>query len=175
MTAVGGMIDALGLVMPIHRHAALAPLSRDHHIALQLAAALREGGSRHLRSRLPPEPLALAAYVRRLFELELEPHFAAEELELMVAVDGLDRDLDTLCAELRRDHDRMRRLIMELSRTADATAIADILDRFGTLLEAHVRVEERTLFTRVQELLDAPALAKIAPRLAQHLHVHDAG
>ena len=151
--------------MPIHRHSALAPLSRDHHVALQLAVALRSDGLRHLRERLPTDPRALAAYVCRYFKDELEPHFAIEELELMVAVDGLDREIDTICADLRRDHDKMRALIAELGQTTEIATIVDLFDRFGRLLEAHVRAEERTLFGRVEALLDPKTLAEIAPRL----------
>ena len=151
--------------MPIQRHSALAPLSRDHHVALQLAVALRSDGLRHLRERLPADPRALAAYVCRYFEEDLEPHFAIEELELMVVVDGLDRAIDTMCADLRRDHDKMRDIVADLRRAADDAIIAALLDRFGRLLETHVREEERTFFGRVQELIDPKVLAEIAPRL----------
>ena len=151
--------------MPIQRHSALAPLSRDHHVALQLAVALRSDGLRHLRERLPADPVALGAYVCRYFEDELEPHFAIEELELMVAVDGLDRAVDTMCADLRRDHDKMREIIADLQCAKDKAVILALLDRFGTLLETHVREEERTFFGRVQELIDPKTLAEIAPRL----------
>jgi hemerythrin-like domain-containing protein len=154
-------------VMPLQRHPALAPLSRDHHEALQLAAAVRSPGSRHLRARLPSGPRALAAHVRRVFDEDLAPHFGIEERELMVAVDGLDPELDTMCAEVRRDHDRLRSLIADLASATDESAIIAILDRFGRLLEAHVRFEERTVFKRIQEVLDTQKLAQMTPRLVR--------
>lgn len=159
--------------MPIHRHPALAPLSRDHHLALQLAAAVRARGSTHLRARLPRDMRALAEYVRGVFRDEIEPHFQVEERQLMVAIDGLDPSVDTLCADLRRDHDMMRALIRDLDGAIDDAAIAALLDRFGERLEAHVRAEERTLFARTQQLLDARTLDRMAPRLTRHMVVHD--
>ncbi|HEY2515890.1 MAG TPA: hemerythrin domain-containing protein [Polyangiaceae bacterium] len=152
--------------MPLHRHPALVPLSKDHHAALQLALALRLDGSEHLRRRLPQPTSALVAHVRRVFIEELEPHFRTEELELMVVVDGLDQELDALCANLRREHARMRLLIRALAQTYIEAEQLALLDQFGRLLEAHIRAEERALFTRVQELLGGGTLAKIAPRLA---------
>jgi len=151
--------------MPLHRHPALAPFSRDHHRGLQLAAALRADGSQHLRRGLPGAPRALAAHVQRVFAEELEPHFEAEELNVMAVVDGLDRDVDALCADLRREHDVMRAQMRELAAARDDATTLAILDRFARLFEAHVRTEERTLFTRVQELVDARTLAQIALRL----------
>lgn len=151
--------------MPLKRHPALVPLSRDHHRALQLAVALRSDGSRHLREHLPASPRALATYVCRYFDDELAPHFATEELELMVAVDGLDREVDTICADLRRDHDKLRAIIAQLRRTSEGAILVALLDRFGRLLEDHVRAEEQTLFARVPDLLDEKVLAEIAPRL----------
>ncbi len=121
-----------------------------------------------MRSTLPSAPLALAAHVCRYFEDELAPHFATEESELMVAVDGLDRELDATCADLRRDHDRMRSLIADLACMTDGADITELLERFGTLLEAHVRAEERTFFARVQEVVDPGALSALAPRLVRH-------
>lgn len=159
--------------MPIHRHPALAPLSRDHHLALQLASALRKDGSPHLRARLPHGSAALSAHVRHVFEEELEPHFRVEERHLMVALDTLDPSLDALCAELRRQHDAMRRLVRDLATVTDDDAVAAILDRFGRLLESHVRTEERALFGRAQDVLGGHELDEIAPRLTRQMRVHE--
>jgi hemerythrin-like domain-containing protein len=155
--------------MPIRRHPALAPLSRDHHVALQLARGLITGGSAHLRAELPSEPRALADHVRALFASEIEQHFAVEEQSVLPAVKGRG-DLDAVCAEIAAEHGAMRGLVSELADPALTNEqIMDRLDRLGRLLEAHVRKEERSLYEGVQGSLDEGELATLGATLARHL------
>ncbi len=158
--------------MPIRRHPALVSLSREHHLALQLARAVQTGVSRTLEATLPSDPGARIEHVRSFFARELAPHFAAEEEVLLDAVHGRDAKLDALCASIRDEHGEMRGIVDALvSRieardgAQDAREIASQLDRFGALLEAHVRREERELYPAIEATLGEAALTSLAERL----------
>lgn len=156
--------------MPIRRHPALAPLSRDHHLALQLARALIAGGSQHLRAQLPDDPHALVAHVQKIFADQIEAHFAVEEESVLPAVSGRSAELDAECAEIRAEHDTMRALVTELARPNQTAAEIELrLDHLGKLLEAHVRKEERTLYEHVQATLDEGELSELAAGVTRHM------
>ncbi len=162
--------------MALQRHAALAPFSRDHHLALQLARAIQIGGSRHLRDGLPRDRAALVAHVRRVFAEELEPHFGAEETVLLPAVAGRSEALDALARAIVAEHVQMRAALDALTdREASAAAVDALLDALGRQLEAHVRKEERELYEQIQAVLDEPALARISLRVERHLGARKPG
>ena len=124
------------------RHTALLQLSREHHTALKLARQARFAFDAGLEEAVTQA----ARVVREAFAEELEPHFRAEEEDLLPALaaagaaDLVRRTLDEH-AELR---DLNRRL---------AEPDVDTLGRFAALLNEHVRFEERELFEAAQQLL----------------------
>ena len=173
ITTTNGTSDALVPIMPIQRHAALAPFSRDHHLALQLARGIQVGGSHHLRDQLPGDPKGLVAHVQRVFAEEIEPHFVAEETVLLPAIAGRAADLDAVAREVVTEHDEMRSMIHQLTRNdLPPDTVNEILNQLGRLLEAHVRKEERALYEKIQAVLDEPALARMSLDIERHLRVH---
>lgn len=121
------------------RRPSLQPLSDDHHRALVLARRLRRDSGGLDSAGLA----ALKREVRREFERQLEPHFRVEESWLLPA---LERKGETgLVEQTLDDHRRLR-----------ATA-----DELGSLLEKHVRFEERVLFPRAEVLLSARELTSV--------------
>jgi hypothetical protein len=152
--------------MPLKRHPALASLSREHHAALVLARAVQLGGSA-FRAKLPGDPRGLAAHTVRVYADELAPHFAAEEELVLVAARGHGAELEAVCDDIENDHAQLRAMIDELGSGAlDESQIGSLLDRFGKLLEAHVRKEERFLYAGVQTALDEDALNALGAALA---------
>jgi hemerythrin-like domain-containing protein len=135
------------------RHDALAPLSRDHRRALELAEGLKQGGSAHFRAMLPSTAKERAAHVGRVFADELEPHFQAEEVVLHPATRGRDEALDAVWKRILADHGQLRALRDELTERAMDADLDARLDRFGQLLADHVRYEERELFPRCEAAL----------------------
>jgi hemerythrin-like domain-containing protein len=124
------------------RHAALQHLSREHHSALKLARQARFGCDAGL-------DIAVAQAVesiREAFAREMEPHFLAEEEDLLptLAKAGAGELVERTLAE----HAELRDLIRRL-----AEPDIDTLARFATLLNDHVRFEERELFETAQRLL----------------------
>jgi hypothetical protein len=157
------------------RHPALAQLSREHHLVLQLARGIQKNASAHLRATLPAEARSLAVHVNAVFASELEPHFEVEEKVLVAAVRGHDPELDALSSAIVGEHAEMRELARKLARPdlSDA-AYADLLDELGIALERHVRNEERTFYARVQACLDDAALLRLSASLARYAVEHAA-
>jgi hemerythrin-like domain-containing protein len=156
--------------MPIRRSDALRSLSRDHHLALQLARGVQTRTSPHLRAQLPSEPKALAAHVLRVFGEQLAAHFDAEDRVLLPAIAGKDPALDGLAVEIEVEHVELQALAEKLADTSlDDESIEGVLDRFGRLLESHVRKEERAYYQRIQEVLDAETLDRLGGALERHL------
>ena len=173
MTTGGGTFVAPTPRMRIRRHEALRPLSRDHHLALQLARGLQAGASAHLRAELPAARSALVAHVQRVFTEELAAHFDVEDRVLAPAVAGKSPDLDRVRSEIEAEHAELAALVARLSDPAlDDAAIDAALDRFGRMLEGHVRREEREYYERIQEVLDDASMQALGVALDRHLVFH---
>lgn len=111
----------------------LIDLSREHHGALSLARRLRQADT-------PASVEALATTVAQAWA-GLERHFAQEEADLLSELERIG-ELG-LGARLRAEHLELRRLARNPASRAN-------LVRFGMLLEAHVRFEERELFAALE-------------------------
>ena len=132
----------------MRRHPSLQALSDDHHRALVLARRLR-------RTSPGSDATALAALsreVRSEFATDLEPHFRVEETWLLPALEG--RGAADFAQRIREEHARLR----ELVRGAWA---GDTPEQLGTLLERHVRFEERMLFPKAEQILSEDELASV--------------
>lgn len=130
------------------RGAELAPLSHDHHVALEHALRLRRA-----------EPGELAVVVARFLAFLLADgrrHFAQEE-ELLAP------ELPDAAAErLRAEHAAILRRAAALGEAPDVEAARAL----GELLSGHVRYEERDLFPLLEARLSAAELAELGERLA---------
>lgn len=124
------------------RHAALLQLSREHHMALKLARQARfASDSGHAMA------IAEAAEkITALFPGELETHFQAEEKDLLPALAAVGET--GLVRRTLDEHSELRALNRRLAEQDGET-----LARFATLLNDHVRFEERELFETAQRLL----------------------
>jgi len=131
------------------RSAALVRLSREHHLALVLAKRAQRMSLENMEAASRFMTQAFDTFTR-----ELEPHFRAEETALLPALNCAG-ELDLVTRTLN-EHEELRRLAKRL-QARDATSVR----RFGELLEAHVRFEERELFALAESLLTPEALALI--------------
>lgn len=120
----------------------LRDLSSEHHRALVLARELRSGGAR---------PTALEAE----FADAIEPHFRVEEEWLLPALEAAGEG--ELVRRTVEDHAHLRGRLA-LAAAGDEAAIRELADG----LAAHVRFEERELFPRAEQVLDADALERVA-------------
>ena len=128
----------------------LRQLSDDHHQALVLARRATSAASAESEAAV----VAWEEVVRR-FHRELAPHFSVEEQYMLPA---LERAGGAALAKRTRDeHAELRRIVSD-----DGHDLATRLDRFGALLRAHVRFEERVLFEAVQERLSDAELEAVS-------------
>ncbi|HYM78100.1 MAG TPA: hemerythrin domain-containing protein [Candidatus Dormibacteraeota bacterium] len=138
------------------REKSLVPLSRQHQHALALCvrvdrAALTE------QSDLAAWQTEIAQHFRR----EIQFHFAAEEQHLFPAA-RVFAELNPVVEELLSDHAWLR------TRFAEAEAgkmSAAGISEFAQRLSAHIRVEERRLFERLQKLMSPRELASLGEQL----------
>ncbi len=134
----------------------LAPLSREHHVALELALRLKRA------------TVLDAGDVRELvagfWEEEGRDHFRAEEDVLLPAFARHAPADDPDVVRVLTEHDQLRRRIAGLATVPSPGTEA--LHELGALLEAHVRHEERTLFPRIEAALTAAELAAVGAQLA---------
>ncbi len=107
----------------LKRHVALEPFSRDHNEALVMARSLAQN-----------RPGAVEAF-QNLWVSELQDHFTQEELLLGPLLDA------EKMLQLRDEHEQIQGLKHQLPESAS---------ELGKMLEAHVRWEERTLFTWIE-------------------------
>lgn len=112
----------------------LIQLSREHHGALRLALQLRLD---------PAQPVPAQVVDKLLKERpQLLEHFAAEERDLLPQLHAFGES--RLAQRLLDEHREMRALCQQPFEVAR-------LARFGSLLQAHVRFEERELFAVLQQ------------------------
>lgn len=128
----------------------LRDLSDDHHTGLVLARRCRRSPEVDAAETLE----RLRRLVHEAFAGHLEPHFRIEEEHLLPALETIGEA--PLARRIRDDHQALRALAC-----ADAMDRAS-LSRFGELLDAHIRFEERQVFERVQHRLPDDVLDAIA-------------
>ena len=145
----------------LKRHAALIPLSRDHHFALMQALSLiRSHGASTAARREVAE--AFLAY----YEEELVGHMADEEAALVPAASSI---LGEEAGRLLAEHEDLRARSAELQRSlSDDALLQEQLPALGQRLHDHVRFEERVFFERVQERLTAEALEDLGRAIEAH-------
>jgi hemerythrin-like domain-containing protein len=128
----------------------LAPLSRDHHVALERALRLRRA--------TPDDVKAAVSAFLEFFAADGARHFEQEESLLLPALPAEDAELGE---RVVREHAEVRGLAEALQRDPDL----DRAQELGELLTAHVRFEERTLFPRLESALPPARLAELGARL----------
>jgi hemerythrin-like domain-containing protein len=139
----------------VKRSSALTQLSRDHHRALAMALQLRRAGS----------PAADRQAFLEFFESEGQAHFAIEEDILLPAIGDVLPRTDPDVHRMLQEHQQIRDRARSLADDHDPAATA--LQELGALLEGHVRHEERTVFPRIESLLDNDRLQDLEKQLQQ--------
>lgn len=140
------------------RHDSLLLVAREHHESLVLARRLMTGGG-SAGSGWPADPPAQARSLAAFFEQHLRRHFAVEDQVVFPAALECGDEAGALVQRLAQEHRQMTELIRELA--AAAVVEAGALAAFGTLLNAHVRLEDRNLFPLMEAGLPAGRLMRL--------------
>ncbi len=133
----------------------LTPLSHDHHQALFVAQTLKRADDvDDARERF----LAF-------WRVHGRGHFAIEEDILLPGWVAEDANADrTAAARVAAEHLEIRREARRLERGVEIEL--DELHVLGTMLERHVRFEERELFPAIELALSAEAMARLGTEIA---------
>jgi hemerythrin-like domain-containing protein len=123
---------------------ALRALSNEHHHGLVLTVRVKRAFGTAEAERVWQE-------VRELFVTELEPHFQAEEVWLLPALEQAGET--ELVRRTHAEHAELRRMIREGGMPNMAA--------FGELLSQHIRFEERELFETAQKKIPPDKLAEL--------------
>jgi len=121
------------------RIGALLSLSREHHSSLVIARAARQVAENGDNAAC----VTMMQRIEEHWQTVLYEHFAREEQLLRLAADAVDA---TSADRILAEHAELRSLACgpcELDLPAR-------VQRFGELLAAHVRYEERVLFPQLQ-------------------------
>lgn len=121
------------------RTGALLSLSREHHSSLVIARAARQAAESCDSAAFP----AMVQRIEEHWRTVLREHFAREEQLLHLAVDAVDAES---AGRILAEHAELRLLACGSCELEPAVR----LKRFGELLAAHVRYEERVLFPQLQ-------------------------
>lgn len=120
-------------------------LSRDHHSGLLCSWKVRQGVKKEI------EPGRIKKYILYFFENHLEDHFKAEEEVLFPYLE------DAYTLRIRSEHQQIKMLIYQIEASGDP----NLFSYFASLLELHIRFEERHWFPHLEEKLNNTDLNKI--------------
>lgn len=141
-------------IQPIKRSPQLAPLSREHHEGLLLVWKIQQG------LRLDVDPERIRQYILWFWQNHIKPHFYQEEKILRPYIPA-DNEL---LKRMVREHEMIREFILGL----DKEARKEILSSLSTLLNDHIRFEERQLFAYLEQTLSKEQLDIIFTQLEEH-------
>jgi len=113
----------------------LTYLLQQHHQGLILCQNIHQG----LRKNI--EPVRIKKYCTWFFKQHIEIHFKIEE-QYIFPILGYDH---TLVKKALREHRKIKRLIED---TADIIKAVNLLEE---LIEAHIRFEEKNIFTEIHK------------------------
>jgi iron-sulfur cluster repair protein YtfE (RIC family) len=142
------------------RNKNLVLLSHDHFNGLTLANLIKKGAP--VFSRLPNDIPGKLRYTLNAYDSEIKQHFLDEEEILFPAVEGRDPEIDKLIEQVLEEHCRIRDLISAL-RVGIETE--ENLNRLGSMLEKHIRTEERILFNKIETVLEQNELEELGTKI----------
>lgn len=150
-------------IVDVRRSRQLKPFSSEHHHALLVAFQLKQALAGHADSAGAPRDLqGLVALVKRFDDQVMRTHTKTEEdvLGEYLVPEDLQR--------LRIEHQELARLVGAVKNQAPAEQRA-ALAAFASLLERHVRWEEREIFPYAEGHVDADTLADIGGEVERRL------
>ncbi|MGB5362412.1 MAG: hemerythrin domain-containing protein [Aureibaculum sp.] len=131
---------------PTKRSKALMPISREHHHGLLLSFKIREG----LKKKIAPS--RIKKYTDWFWESHLQSHFDFEE-KYIFPILGKNNDL---IKRALQEHTRLKQLFFSADKVKENLLLIE------QELTAHIRFEERILFTEIESVASEDELHMIA-------------
>jgi len=141
------------------RHEQLQPLSRQHHNGLLMALLIKKGLAKNASLTV------INDFIVKGWEGELKDHFEMEETVLLPALRNKPFD-PLLIEQLLTEHAQIRSLVTKAEANKNT---AEDLQLFSSLLEKHIRFEEKQFFPKAEEVLSEKELFAIGSQLHEDL------
>ena len=138
------------------RHPALETLSFEHHDALVIALRLQKGLQKNA------DPQIMKEYALSVYQKHLTHHFHQEEQALLDALKS-NPDVGPALERMVAEHQQFARLAQTMAENPQDLKAA--IQEYADLLNAHVRFEERELFTLAEKHLSDAQLQEISAYL----------
>ncbi len=144
------------------RHPSLHPLSHDHHHGLVQARRLFRA-----MEKSPEEALQDARAFLEFARSALREHFRVEEEVLLPALlPYLPVASDEQCRRMLQEHQQIWQRVDSLHSAIQRDELPmHLLAETASLLERHIRFEEREMFPRLENLLSEEALQELGEML----------
>ncbi|MFB5663491.1 hemerythrin domain-containing protein [Alteribacillus sp. HJP-4] len=140
----------------LHRHKALHPLSHDHHRALFTALNLKRAGteaSRFSTTEVKEDTIYF-------WTTDGNTHFQNEEEVLLPVFAEYASVNQKDIQQMLIEHVEIRSAMQKLCRDREAFT-TDQLNELGSLLEEHIRREERVIFPMIEQALPEERISKL--------------
>ncbi len=141
----------------------LYPLSHQHHNGLMAVLLLEKGLKKNADLKIMND------FIIYCWEAELDQHFTAEEKYLDPSLLQLPEVKD-LYQQMLTEHQQIRKIIDEIKQGKESN---ERIQSFHTLLENHIRFEEREMFNHIQEVVSEDELKKACEKMEKRSHDYD--
>jgi hemerythrin-like domain-containing protein len=146
----------------MQRHAALIPLTHDHHHTLAQARRMLVA----VRTGAAGERLAAAQEFLEFYSKETLKHFREEEEVLLPFWVEHSGDLTESLQEILAEHVTIHALVRKLRKEVDAGEVSpELLRELSEILQGHIRKEEDHIFPMIEKTLSEELdLLNLGPR-----------
>lgn len=140
-------------INPVKRNENLLVLSHEHHHGLVFCSRLKKANK--------ADDLVLKSFVKEFWDNHLASHFESEERLLLPLLHDKE-----IAAQFLLEHAQIRKLIQAISENQNKNVKKDVL-KLGTLINDHIRFEERTMFTCLEKTIAPNELIDIGNQLEE--------
>ncbi len=140
------------------REVQLQPLSHQHHNGLMVVLLLKKGVEKNAAIE------TMNDFIVTVWNAELRNHFIKEEVYLHPHVLQIPSLMEKY-EQMKTEHHQIRQLV-DAIRNGDSSS--ERITSFYTLLEKHIRFEERDLFPFIEEQIQPQQLLELGKSL-EHL------
>ena len=137
------------------REQQLQPLSHQHHNGLMAVLLLKKGVEKQADTKVMDD------FIVSVWNTELRNHFIKEEVYLHPHVLQIPSLMEKY-EQMKAEHHQIRHLI-DAIRNGDSSVA--LITNFYTLLEKHIRFEERELFPFIEEHIQPEQLNELGRNL----------
>lgn len=145
------------LLSYMKRNINLQPLSRQHHNGLLAALLVNKGLKKGADEK------QIGGFITHMWQQDLQSHFEQEEEVLIPLLQPTSFDA-SLTRQLLQEHQQIRSLV---DRIGTGNFTKDDLTQFASILEQHIRFEERIYFPEAEKSLSDETLQQVGHLLNQ--------